>query len=264
MRENPAFSVVICSINALRFAEASLCYEELLADFPHEIIGIHDASSLAEGYNRGLRRALGDIVIFSHDDVLILDPAFATKIATRMQTFDILGFAGTTHLCSEAWFFSDIDKPGVQAGIWGSLYEAGSKLMTISSGFAGKGQLFVGDIQALDGLCFMARREVAIEIGFDEITFDGWHFYDLDFTFAAYLAGKKLGVCRDIPILHASNGDFDEAWLHQAQKFLDKYSRYGIVKSGLRSRNASGKGVACEDLDEFLAMWRLAVDGRQP
>ena len=45
--EKRAFSVIICSIDALKFAQVSACYEQLLDGFPHEIIGIHDARSLA-------------------------------------------------------------------------------------------------------------------------------------------------------------------------------------------------------------------------
>jgi len=37
-------------------------------------VRIPDARSLAEGYNRGLRRARGDLLLFSHDDVRIVTP----------------------------------------------------------------------------------------------------------------------------------------------------------------------------------------------
>ena len=68
-----SLSVIICSIDPSKFATCARHYEQLLAGRRHEIIGIHDAKSLAEGYNRGLARSTGDIIIFSHDDVLILE-----------------------------------------------------------------------------------------------------------------------------------------------------------------------------------------------
>jgi hypothetical protein len=40
----PVFSVIICSIGPLKFAQASECYRALLARDPQEFIGIHDAS----------------------------------------------------------------------------------------------------------------------------------------------------------------------------------------------------------------------------
>ena len=56
-------SVIMCSANPARFAEAKARYERLLQGLPHEIVGISDARSLAEGYNRGLAKARNDIFI---------------------------------------------------------------------------------------------------------------------------------------------------------------------------------------------------------
>ena len=98
MNASPRFSVIVCSIEALKFAHIYECYTRLLSGYPHEIIGIHDATSLAEAYNRGISQSSGDILIFSHDDLLILDPLFADKIVDRLHTFDLLGFAGTSKL----------------------------------------------------------------------------------------------------------------------------------------------------------------------
>jgi hypothetical protein len=36
-----------------------------------EIIGIHDARSLADGYNRGIAQSRGEHIILSHDDIEI-------------------------------------------------------------------------------------------------------------------------------------------------------------------------------------------------
>ena len=57
-------SIVICSIDPMRFETVKGHYECLLRAEPHEIIGIHDARSLAEGYNRGLVKSSGETVIF--------------------------------------------------------------------------------------------------------------------------------------------------------------------------------------------------------
>jgi hypothetical protein len=48
--------------------------------------------------------------------------------------------------------------------------------------FFGAPDVVNGAIQGMDGLFFAARREVAEKVGFDEVTFDGWHGYDTDFT----------------------------------------------------------------------------------
>ena len=64
----------------------------------------------------------------------------------------------------------------------------------------------LGGMQALDGFWFAARREAALAVGFDGATFDGFHFYDLDFTYRAHLAGLRVAVTTDIVCLHRSHG----------------------------------------------------------
>jgi GT2 family glycosyltransferase len=80
------------------------------------------------------------------------------------------------------------------------------------------------EIQAIDGLFFAARRSVVEKVGFDAATFDGFHHYDLDFSFAAHLAGFRLGIVNDIPILHASWGGQNEDWKRYAARFTGKYA----------------------------------------
>ena len=214
---NFSFSIVICSIDALKLTQVSACYEQLLANFPHEIIAIRDARSLAEGYNRGLRRARGDIVIFSHDDILILDPDFGQKISHRLQNFDILGFAGTRRVISESWWHVG---PPWLSGVIAHIID--NKILHLSA-WNPEPWPVVDDIQGIDGLCIMARREVAEKIGFDEATFDGFHLYDLDFSFSAWRAGKKLGVCSDIPVIHASMGRYSKEHAHYGRLFIEKH-----------------------------------------
>jgi glycosyltransferase involved in cell wall biosynthesis len=211
------FSVVVCSIDPLKFAQISACYEQLLADFPHEIIGIHNARSLAEAYNRALRNARGDIIIFSHDDILILDPDFGQKISHRMQRFDILGFAGTRRVIAENWWHAG--EPWASGAI-AHIHEGGKLGLSI---WNPEPWPVVDDIQGIDGLCIMVRREVAEKIGFDETVFDGFHLYDLDFSFSAWRAGNKLGVCCDIPVIHVSQGNYDKKHAHYGRLFIEKH-----------------------------------------
>ena len=73
-----------------RPAQVRRCERELAAlarSDACEIIGIHDARSLAEGYNRGLRtRRRATIVVFSHDDVDVVTPDVGERLATHLGT----------------------------------------------------------------------------------------------------------------------------------------------------------------------------------
>jgi len=248
---NSSFSVVICSIDALKLTQVSACYEQLLANFPHEIIAIRDARSLAEGYNRGLRRARGDIVIFSHDDILILDPDFGQKISHRLHHFDILGFAGARRVIAEKW--GDAGVPWASGAV---AHVLGKKLSL--NIWNPEPWPVVDNIQGLDGLCIMARREVAEEIGFDETTFDGFHLYDLDFSFSAWRAGKKLGVCCDIPVIHASIGRYDKEHARYGRRFIEKH-KDALPAEESKTNMISGTLAILPDCRALRATWREDV-----
>lgn len=81
-----------------------------------------------------------------------------------------------------------------------------------------------GGLLALDGVLFATRRDIAKRIGFDELNFDGWHLYDLDFTLRAARAGLDCASCNDILVLHASQGNYDREWIRYAERFLSKHS----------------------------------------
>ena len=78
-------------------------------------------------------------------------------------------------------------------------------------------------LQGLDGMFFASKRHVVENSPFDETTFDGFDGYDMDFSFAAHLAGFNVGTTAEIALIHASGGSFGAAWQRYAQRFDHKY-----------------------------------------
>lgn len=209
-------SVIICSINAARFAAVTENYRALIPSAQLELIGIHDARGLNEAYNRGLDRATGDIVVFSHDDIRLLAPDFATRLWHHMQDFDLLGVAGTTlasgpvfgwsgHPHLHGWVTHPApDGKGWMAGTYGLDFKP------------------VAGAQMLDGLWFAARADAARRVRFDE-SLPGFHFYDVDFTYRCHLAGLRVGIAPDLMIVHESHGNFGDAWRQGSAAVLAKH-----------------------------------------
>jgi len=216
-REAPRVSIVICSIDSRKFERITSNYTKLFANLAIEVIGIHDAKSLAEAYNRALGQVRGEFVIFSHDDIRILSPDFADRLIRHFERFDMFGVAGTRKLVGGAWFLAGhpFDYQLVT-----SPHDAGNQLIVVGRGV---GDLVIDKIQALDGLFMAARSRVAKELLFDADTFDNFHLYDLDFSYRAFLRGYKLGVCRDIFIVHDSHGNFDDTWRSYRSSFEKKF-----------------------------------------
>lgn len=208
-------SVIVCSITPARLAAVRANFEHLLAGEDWEFIHIGDARSLCEGYNRGVAQASGEILVFSHDDIEILSEDFRYKLRAYLAHQDIIGVAGTRRLCGKHWSaagwpdtagkITHPDPKGWRVNVYGVLHPLNPGM------------------QALDGVFFAARRHVCRQVPFDAETFDGFHFYDLDFTFSAWKAGFKLAVAADINLIHHSEGRFDEVWAGYAARFQQKH-----------------------------------------
>lgn len=218
----PKWSVIICSIDAAKFAQVTQCYERLLAGRPLEIIGIHDATSLCEGYNRGIAQASGDILVFSHDDIVILDTQFADKVEARLadkvEAPALLGFAGTTQVRDAHWWAAGA------ASQRGAVAHAAPRAHMLSLFVYGVGENPVDSVQAIDGLCMIAHRRAVDTVQFDATTFDGFHLYDMDFSYRVHLAGLGVAVMNDVPIIHMSSGAFDAVWEKYRGRFLYKHA----------------------------------------
>lgn len=213
-------SIVCCSANALKAGATERRFAGLFdaSGEAWEFVLIPDARSMCEGYNRGVARAKGDAILFSHDDVEVLNPRFPALLRRRLERFDVLGVAGTTRLTSAGWIGA------------GPPHIAG-QVVNIVGGGSGYAVCIYGNhlriapgMQALDGCLFAARRSACEAVPFDAQTFDAFHLYDLDFTFRAHLAGLRLAACCDWHVIHESPGSFDAGWKAQAERFEKKHA----------------------------------------
>ena len=216
-----------------------------------EIIGIHDARSLAEGYNRGIARSRGARVILSHDDIEILTADLQSRIERHLDDYDLIGIAGTTRLVSGRW--ADAGDPYVFTLITSPDPEHGGYATMMLGG----GPLVVPGIQALDGVFMALRREVATAIPFDGETFDGFHLYDLDFSFRAHRAGFKLAVCRDLVLIHESTGSYDAAWEEYKRRFESKHQ--AALGSVTESRIGARASFSAATREEMLRRCSIAA-----
>jgi GT2 family glycosyltransferase len=241
-------SLIVCSQDARKFAAVEAMYAAALGAEPWEMIHIEDAASLAEGYTRGVARSRGDRLVFSHDDVEILNPpTFFKRLNGHLSNYDLIGVAGTRLLTSSSWFnagpphiFGQVAHPQPDGNIIVDIYGAPRPI--------------VGMIQAIDGVFMAARRPVLSRVAFDAATFDGFHFYDMDFSFSAYRAGFRLAVANDLHLLHASAGKYGyEDWVKYDQRFTKKWqphlSRANIQTFQRATVTVASKAAAVEVMD---------------
>jgi glycosyltransferase involved in cell wall biosynthesis len=215
------FSIITCSNDDSKFASLN---DSAARTFGPDVqlIRIQGARSLAEGYNLGFREAKSSRIIFCHDDIVFLNTDIASIVAQDLESYDMVGVAGTSRIVDGKWISSGQPYLHGQVAHVSKGKEAGYQLCSYG---LGRDNAIIENIQALDGLFIGANRSVFDALRFDEQSFDGFHLYDLDFTFTAYLLGFRIAIDSRIHLLHHSDGRYDNEWETYAKRFCGKYHK---------------------------------------
>lgn len=221
-------SVVICSIDREKFRRVVEMYARVLKGVEHEIVGVHDAASMSEGYNRGAARARGERLLFSHDDVALLVPDAGARMSGHFERFDVWGVAGATRVVGAGWVRAG--PPHIYGQIAHQAGGAGPYTVCVYSA----PRRWVAGVRVVDGVLIGATRGAVERVEFDEETFRGFHVYDVDFSLRAHLAGLRVGVACDLAPVHFSGGAFDANWEADAARFEAKHA--GVLERGPEGR----------------------------
>ena len=154
--------------------------------------------------------------MFAHDDIELVTEEFAARLVAHLDRYDGVGVAGASKVTGPKWGHAG------QRFIHGHILhappaEARGALM-MASGFQ---KPVCEGIRVLDGVFIAVRRHVWEAQRFDADRYDGFHLYDLDFTWRASAAGARLAVPLDLTLLHRSTGHYDAAWRRYARRFVD-------------------------------------------
>jgi hypothetical protein len=182
-----------------------------------EIIEIvNNGESLTKCYNRGLKQATNNIVVFCHDDLIFNKDGWGKKLVNLFETSDygILGIAGTTNLHESGRWWTDSSK---MVGIVKHSHNG----KTWESKYSGNFPKEILETVTVDGL-FFAIHKGRIKENFNEDV-KGFHFYEIDFCFRNKLAGVKVGVVFDIKVTHKSIGETNQEWEENRELFVSKF-----------------------------------------
>jgi len=260
----PRFSVVVCSIEPTRLAECIGAYDRAFAGEAFQVIRIEDASSLAEGYNRGMASAQGEFVVFTHDDAWPISDGVADRLAAHLAVCDIVGVAGATLAMNGFWGYCG--QPHTHGHV--VTPAAGSTLVDALVWGAETPRILGAKL--LDGCFIAARRSVAADLRFDAATFDGFHLYDSDFALRAHAAGLAVAVVADVTVFHRSIGDFGLKWQRFHEKFLAHHRSLldtvpprpcRVARIGFRNLVEAAQGITPEKIFSLTPRLRGHGDG---
>jgi hypothetical protein len=178
---------------------------------------INNGESLTSCYNRGLKQAKNNIIVYCHDDLVIDTKSWGEKLLKlfeRNPEFGIIGVAGTKYLAqSGKWW----ENPKKMYGRVAHTHEGKTWLSSYSPDL----NQVIEETVIVDGV-FFAVDKTKIKKEFNEEV-KGFHFYDVNFCFENYLEGVKLGVTTVIRINHKSIGMTNDQWETNRQEFSEKF-----------------------------------------
>jgi hypothetical protein len=173
--------------------------------------------SLTEIYNRGLREAKNNIVVFMHDDIIIEKNKWAEKIIKlfdKNPDYGVIGVAGTKYLSSSGRWWED---PKKMYGKVSHTHEGKTWLSSYSEDLGNE----LEEVVLVDGVFFAVNKD-KLKNNFNEDV-KGFHFYDVNFCVENYLSGVKIGVTTLVRINHMSIGMTNDKWEENRQNFSDKF-----------------------------------------
>ena len=202
---------------------------------------INNGESLTKAYNRGLKQAKNDIVVFCHDDLTIETKQWGSKLIKLFEKnpeFGVVGVAGSKNMPESGQWWAN---PKKMYGKVQHTHEGKTWLSTYSEDL---GQS-LEEVVVCDGVWF-AIDKTRIKKEFNE-NVEGFHFYDVTFAFENYLEGVKVGVTTVIRINHQSIGMTNEAWEKNRNDFSETYKAHlpANIKRVLRKGEKLNVLIGC-------------------
>lgn len=220
-------SVIICSANKALLQQVS---ENIAATIsvPYEIIAT-DNSSGAQGicsvYNKGIFKAQYDILVFMHEDVLIKTDNWGQIVVSLFKNdpqLGLIGIAGSSYkpLTPSAWGGAGINT--TYTNIIQSFKYKNKKTKHI---YRNPNNEPLSKVACVDGVWLCTTKNVAKEFMFDEITFKGFHGYDIDFSLSIGLK-YTVAVTFEVLLDHFSEGFYDKIWMKENLILHNKWNKH--------------------------------------
>ena len=208
---------------------------------------INNGESLTKAYNRGLKQATNDIVVFCHDDLTIETKQWGNKLIKLFEKnpeYAIIGVAGSKNMpVSGQWW----ENPKKMYGRVAHTHEGKTWLSAYSDDLGQN----LEEVVVCDGVWFAVDKN-SIKKTFNE-NVEGFHFYDVTFSFENHIEGAKVGVTTAIRINHQSIGMTNEQWETNRQQFAETFKDKlpASVKRELRKGEKLNVLIGCLSFANF-------------
>jgi len=206
-------SIIICSRTASISDELTQNIDQTIG-IPYERVIIDNSDnlySIFSAYNEGVKRSMYEVLCFMHDDIIFKTNDWGIIVMNRFNSSNLgaVGVAGSPYyaILPGAW--------------WSGGYICQSIYGEQELAYQPK-QDNALPVVVLDGVWFCVRKSLFSKIRFDDTTYNGFHYYDMDISLQIQQTGYKLLSVYDISIQHSS-GKLDRSWLNNSLLLQKKW-----------------------------------------
>jgi GT2 family glycosyltransferase len=214
-------SLVICSRTSQLNESLRLNIDKTIGA-EYEIVLIDNSQnhySIFEAYNKGVELSKYSFICFMHDDIQYLTNNWGKLALARFENNKVgaIGISGSPYL-------SLFPGPWWSSGLISKyIVEVDNETESLVNISFKKPENNAVQVVALDGVWLIVRKSVFNTIKFDNLSFKGYHFYDLDLSMQLKQSGFILLSVFDILIKHESMGNINYSWVKNAFLFTKKW-----------------------------------------
>lgn len=195
----------------------------------HEIIFINNSQNhynIFQAYNLGVLKSKYETLCFMHDDIQFLTQDWGKLVIETYydEKVGAIGIAGSPYV---SW----------TPGTW---WSAGINAQNVSHGTLKATEYFeplisnkFSEVLLLDGVWFCIRKKLFQKIRFDEMTYQGFHMYDMDICMQIHQQKFKCLSLYNIDINHQSQGALNNSWIKNRILFWKKW-KHALPLSNLK------------------------------
>ena len=253
-------SIIICSRNK-EIPEPLLSNIEATIGVPFELVIVNNTQNkltIFQAYNIGVSKSNFPYLCFMHDDILFHTFDWGKAVCRHFEdkTIGAIGIAGGKYLgyMPGTWWSSGFWEQNI---IHTNKVEETTTLDTVVKTEGSR-----SDVTAVDGVWFCIPKELFRQIRFDEHTFKGFHYYDLDICMQIATQGYKIYVVFDILMEHFSKGSLNKSWLQNALIFQQKW-RAKLPVSLLPLRTEEAYNLELKMMYQFLDRLKEIKTGKE-
>jgi len=231
-------SLIICSRNPNILDELKKNIQATIG-IEYELIIIDNSKnkySIFQAYNIGVDRAKYSYLCFMHEDILYHTYGWGKKVIEHFQDekVSLIGVVGGHYMpkCPASWWSAEYSSGIV---IQGKFDDKGLYSTQLVEWLDHKDDLESSvSVVTVDGLWFCIKRELFELVNFDEISFKGFHCYDLDICMQLISLGLDVRVVFNILIEHTSGGNHDYDLFTQKHIWFEKWIDFLPVIKGIQ------------------------------